>query len=83
MNSIVRPVNSALTVFFVPCTLKSCDFTVHAQEKKKKKGENVKRGRNFQLKPNDLIVLLNNFLLDMFLNKLTNDLHDLFMTLYA
>ena len=82
MNSIVGPVNSAYTVFFVPCTVKSCDFTIHAQGKKQKP-ENVKRGRNFQLKPNGLIVLLNNFLLDMFLNKLTNDLHDLFMPLYA
>ena len=75
-------VNSAYTVFFVPCTVKSCDFTIHAQGKKQKP-ENVKRERNFQLKPNSLIVLLNNFLLDMFLNKLTNDLHDLFMPLYA
>ena len=28
-------VNSAWTVFFVPCTVKSCDITVHAQGKKK------------------------------------------------
>ena len=43
MNSIVRPVNSILTVseqyinsIFCPCIVKSRDIIVHVQEKKKK-----------------------------------------------
>ena len=48
MNSAVRPVNSAWTVwtvFFVHCTVNSCDVTVHALGgKKKKKVWKRKRG---------------------------------------
>ena len=51
MNSIVRPVNSILTVseqyinsIFCPCIVKSRDIIVHVQEKKKKKPDNAKCG---------------------------------------
>ena len=37
MNNTVGPVNSAWTVFFVPCSVNSCDVTVHARKKKKLK----------------------------------------------
>ena len=43
---------------FVLCTVKSCDFTVHAQGKKKKKIENAKRECHFQLKPNKYYIFL-------------------------
>ena len=36
VNSTARPVNNAWTMFFVPCTVNSCDINVHALKKKKK-----------------------------------------------
>ena len=63
VNSVVGPVNSAWivceqcmnsawTVFFVPCTVKSHDFTVHAQRKRKIGNVNAKCKRRIQCNPN-------------------------------
>ena len=35
INSVVGPINSAWIVFFVPCTVNSCDVTIDALGKKK------------------------------------------------
>ena len=43
VNSTARPVNNAWTMFFVPCTVNSCDFIVHARKKKSKKKKKKER----------------------------------------
>ena len=54
MNSAVNSDEQCVNSDFRPCTVNPCEITVHAQEKKKKKSENVKLKtcRRIQLNPN-------------------------------
>ena len=76
VNSVMGPwtvheqyMNSAWTVhkivFFVPCIVKSCDFTVHAQEKKKKAWKRRTKNATFSVIQMGTLRLMMCFITDL------------------